>query len=218
VTTHTVVGGAAVANAGCQFPTRVIATRWRGDGVRLGATTALVVCDDAGGMSPNGTTYVPISFPSLVADGRTGALVVAMPTVDASPGVGTAVSRDGGRTWSGTVVHGLAGSAASMPAVAAAGGRAALAWLELDAGGIYRAVLSGSTDDGRTWSDPLVLSEQPAPTTARSVPVVDRYGLGHYMGVALGADGVAHVVWPQLLSRPDGVADPDVFVRSARLG
>jgi hypothetical protein len=197
----------------------VITTRWRGDGVRLGASTALVVCDNAGGLSPNGSTYIPISFPSISSDAQTGALVVAMPTVDASPGVGTAVSRDGGRTWSaGTVVRGLPGSAASMPAVAAAGGRAALAWLEVDAGGAYRALLAGSTDDGGTWTEPLALSEQPAPTSARSVPVVDRYGLGHYMGVALGTDAVAHVVWPQLLSRPDGVADPDVFVRSARLG
>jgi hypothetical protein len=218
VTTHPETGGVNADDASCQFPTRVVATRWRGDGSRLGAATALVVCANAGGLSPNGSTHIPISFPSIAADDRTGALVVVMPSVDALPGVGTAVSRDGGRTWSSSVVRGLPGSSASMASVAAAGGRAALAWLEVDAGGLYRALLSGSTDDGRTWSEPLALSEAPVPIGARSVPVVDRYGLGHYMGVALATDGVAHVAWPQLLSRPDAVADPDVFVRSARVG
>jgi hypothetical protein len=218
VTTHTETAGVGADHADCQFPTRVVVTRWRGDGSRLGAATALVVCDNAGGFSPNGSTYIPISCPSIAADAQTGALVVVMPSVDALPGVGTAVSRDGGRTWSSSVVRGLPGSAASMPSVATAGGRAALAWLEVDPGGAYRAVLSGSTDDGRTWSEPLALSEVPVPVGARSVPVVDAYGLGHYLGVALGTDGVAHVAWPQLLSRPDALADPDVFVRSARVG
>jgi hypothetical protein len=218
VTTHTETAGLDANNDTCQFPTRVVATRWRGAGTRLGAGTALVVCDNAGGMSPNGSTYVPISCPSIAADARTGALIVVMPSVEAIPGVGTAVSRDGGRTWSSSVVRGLPDSAASMPSVAAAGGRAALAWLEIDAGGLYRAVLAGSTDDGRSWSEPLALSDMPVPVAARSVPVVDAYGLGHYMGVALGTDGVAHVAWPQLLSRPDAIADPDVFVRSARVG
>jgi hypothetical protein len=218
VTTHTETAGLAVDNSSCQLPTQVVVTRWRGDGSRLGATTALVVCDNAGGFSPNGSTYVPISCPSIAADPQTGALVVVMPSVEARPGVGTAVSRDGGRTWASSVVRGLPGSAASMPSVAAVGGRAALAWLEVEPGGSYRAVLAGSTDDGRTWSEPLALSEVPVPLTARSVPVVDAYGLGHYLGVALGSDGVAHVAWPQLLSRPDAAADPDVFVRSARVG
>jgi hypothetical protein len=218
VTTHTETGGLSPDSPACQFPTRVVVTRWRGDGTRLGAATALVVCDNAGGVSPNGSTYIPMSYPSIAADARTGDLVVAMPSVEALPGVGTAVSRDGGRTWSAGVVHGMPDSTASMPAVAAAGGRAALAWLEIDPGGLYRAALAGSTDDGRSWSEPLMLSDVPVPFGGRSTPGVDNYGIGHYLGVALGTDGVAHVAWPQLFSRPSAADDPDVFVRSARIG
>jgi hypothetical protein len=217
VTATTDTAGITPSTPACQFPTRVTVSRWGPRGERLGASTAMTTCDDAAGASPNGAVYTPISYPAIAADASTGALVVAMPSVEVSSGVRTARSLDGGRTWgSSSLVQGLPASTASMPAVSARGGRAALAWLEIDAAGAYRALLAGSSDDGGSWSAPLALSDAPSSTAGRSVPL-DSYNIGHYMGVALGSDAVAHVVWPQLLSRPDAAADPDVFTRSASL-
>jgi len=126
----------------------------------------------------------------------------------------TASSGDGGRTWTTSLVSGLPGSTGSMAALAAGPrGRVALAWLEVDAGGAYRPVLSPSTDGGRTWLAPVPLSDLPSVGNLHPLSPFDPYGIGHYLGVAIGSDGMAHVAWPDLRPRGTDSQDVDVWTR-----
>lgn len=219
VVTHVESGGLQPEQTTCQFPSTVFASRFSPEGRLIGRTSALSTCNTAAGLSPNGATYVPLSSPVISADARTGRLLVAMPTVAAgATGVAVAGSSDGGRSWSATLVEGLPGSTASMVALASGPrDRAALAFLEIDAGGFYRPVLSATIDGGRTWSQPVSLATVPSVGNVRPESPFDGYGIGHYLGVGVGRDGIAHVAWPDL--RPDGMQsqDVDIWVRSVQL-
>lgn len=211
-----------LANADCHgFTGQVVAVRFAPDGRRLGSATALPnVCDSYGGVIPNGAAYLPIIDASVAADEATGRVVVAIPSssqVDRGVLVGT--SADGGLTWRSTLVTGLPGSNASMPAVAfGRGGRAALTWLEVDAAGLYRPVLASSNDFGATWSAPLALASVPSVGNVHPFSPLDPYGIGHYLGLAVGADGVAHATWPDLRAgNPAAASDVDVWTRNVRL-
>lgn len=210
----------AVDNAECRgFTGQVVATRFDPAGRRLGAATALAnVCDSYGGVMPNGAAYLPITDPSVAVDPVSGRAVVAVPSAPpVAQGVLVGTSADGGRTWRSRLVTGLPRSTASMPAVAfGRGGRAALTWLEVDPGGLYRPVLAASDDSGATWSAPIALADVPSVGNLHPFSPLDPYGIGHYLGLAVGSDNVAHATWPDL--RPDGAArDVDVRTRNISL-
>jgi hypothetical protein len=214
LTVHNVTGGLNRAEPSCQFPVRSVVTRWARNGKRLRSTDALVSCSDTGGVPPATATHVPILDSAITADPVTGDVVVAAPTTGSElGGVLVAQSADGGNTWQRSVVQSAPGRSASMVSASAMGGQVALAWLDFQGAGIYWPVVAGSRDGGRSWSAPVPVASLPSVGSTRPVTPVDRYTIGHYMGVALGTDGVAHVAWPDM--RPDGTGtqDPDVFVR-----
>lgn len=214
LTMHNVTGGLNPAEPSCELPVRSVITRWSPAGRRLDSTDALITCNDTGGVSPTAATHVPIVDTAISADPTTGDLVVAAPTNGTElGGVLVGQSHDGGRTWRRSVVTSTPEASASMVSASAAGGRAALAWLDFEAGGAYRPVLAGSRDGGQSWSAPVAVASLPSIGATRPASPVDRYTIGHYMGVALGPDGIAQVAWPDM--RPDGTGtqDPDVFVR-----
>jgi hypothetical protein len=210
-----------VGNAECHgFTSRVVAVRFTPAGRRLGSAAALSnVCHSTGGVMPNGAAFVPITDPSVAVDPVSGRAMVAVPSISpTAQGVLVGTSADGGRTWRARVVVGLPGSNATMPAVASGrGGRAALTWLEIDPGGLYRPVLAASEDSGVTWSAPIVLASVPSAGNLHPFSPLDPYGIGHYIGLAVGSDGIAHATWPDL--RPDARApgDVDVWTRSVRV-
>ena len=219
VTLHSVAGSAAALNGDCQYPTSVVATRWAADGRRLSRSVAMVTCDNGAGLSTNGATFVPIRFPSVSVDPLSGQLLASMPSVGALSGVMTAVSGDGGRSWTSQLVTGLPGSEASMATVSVGGDhRAALAWLELEPAGVYRPVLAGSADAGRSWSAPVPVASVPSLAEGRPFSPLDRYSIGHYLGAVVGNDRVAHLGWPDIRPDPGRPNEPDVYVRSAALG
>jgi hypothetical protein len=214
LTVHNVAGGLNPADRSCQFPVQSVVTRWSRNGKRVGSTDALVSCNDTGGVTPAAATHVPIVDTAITADPLTGNVVVATPTTGSElGGVMVAQSADGGRTWRRSVVQSRPGASASMVTASAIGGHVALAWLDFQVAGIYLPVIAGSRDGGRSWSAPVAVSTLPSVGSTRPASPVDRYTIGHYMGVAMGRDGVAQVAWPDM--RPDGTGtqDPDVFVR-----
>jgi hypothetical protein len=201
-----------VENATCHgFRMPLVVARYSPAGRLLGKSVAIQdLCDSYAGVTPNGAAFLPMLYPAIVADPATGRLVVAVTYQDqVRQGVMTASSGDGGRTWTQALVSGLPGANGDMPALAVGPrGRAALAWLEVDAGGLYRPMLSASTDGGRTWGAATSLATVPSVGNTHPQSPFDGYGKGHYLGVGVGSDGVAHVVWPDL--RPDGTGTQDV--------
>lgn len=193
--------------------------RWDVSGQFLDRGRPVPVLCDAGGLSPNGSAHIVIRQPAVAADPRTGRVAIATAYTSATKqGAVVASSGDGGRTWASTVVTGLPGSTATMPALAAGPrGTFALAYLELDAGGFYRPVLASSSDGGTTFTAPVSLVDVPSVGNARPRTAFDPYNIGHYMGVAVGGDGIAHVAWPDLRPRGDAPADVDVWVRGVPL-
>jgi hypothetical protein len=56
-----------------------------------------------------------------------------------------------------------------------------------------------STDGGRTWSQPLRLSDMTTPAPYRSADGY-RFPYGDYMELSVDGDGVNHVIWGEGLS------------------
>lgn len=199
------------------FTGSVVVARYRPDGRLLGRTTVNKhLCATTLGLSPNGATYTQILFPSIATDAQGRAVVAVIDDRAEAHGVSVSTSTDGGRQWRTQLVSGLPGTSASMPAVAAGGGRFALAWLQIVPSGAFSAVLASSRD-GLTWSAPTTLSTVPSLGDTHPQQPFDGYGFGHYLGVAVGRDRVAHVAWPDLRPRAGDPSDTDVWVRSARL-
>jgi hypothetical protein len=216
-----VVRGVSLDNPVCPgVDQHVVVLRFSPQGRRLGETTAIEnLCLIAGGLSANGAGYLPSTYPALTVDPASGAAVVAASYQGFTDrGIMTAASRDGGRTWSQHLVAGLAGTEGTLPALSSNGGRAALSWLEVQPGGAYLPKLVASADGGGTWSDALSLASLPSNGTAKPQNGIDPHGFGSYQGLAVGADLVAHVAWPDLRPRADGTtADVDVWTRDLRV-
>jgi hypothetical protein len=67
-----------------------------------------------------------------------------------------------------------------------------------------------------SWSKPIAVAAAPSNGNGRPDVLIDRFGIGHYLGVAVGVDGRAHMAWPDL--RAGG--EPDLvrtFVRRVAL-
>ena len=210
----------AVADPTCHGLTGTLkVARYRPDGRLLDRRVAVsALCSTTLGLSPNGATYLQMLFPSVAVNASTGRAVIAViDDLAEQHGVAVATSGDAGRTWATQVISGLPGSSASMPAVAPGPrGRFALAWLEIDPGGTFTAQLAASPD-GSAWSAPVALATLPSLGNAHPMTPFDRYGFGHYLGVAVGSDSVAHVAWPDLRPKAGDVTDTDIWTRQAQL-
>jgi hypothetical protein len=197
---------------------QVKVVRYARTGKRLDTTTAISqLCVVGEGLSANGATFTPVTYPAIAADPATGAVVVAATyQAERDRGVLTAASGDGGRTWKQQLVAGAPGTEVSLPALSAAGGRIALSYLTVDPGGVYMPTLTASRDGGRTWSAPLDLASQPSAGNTHPQNGIDTYGFGAYQGVAIGPDGVVHAAWPDLRPRGADSQDVDIWTRDVR--
>jgi hypothetical protein len=79
------------------------------------------------------------------------------------------------------------------PAVAAAGDRVHVAWMER-AGGLYNVWYRGSADGGKHWSKPLCLSRPERPTELLTAEGF-KAPAGDYMSLAEDGRGTAHAAW-----------------------
>jgi hypothetical protein len=115
-------------------------------------------------------------------------------------------------------VAGGPGTTASMAALGTGPrGRVALVHLEVQPGGLYYPVLATSADGGTTFGAPQRLVDVASVGNARARTPFDPYNIGHYLGVAVGPDGVAHAVWPDVRPRAESPADVALWVRGVRL-
>jgi hypothetical protein len=214
------IGGLSLGDEVCpSVDQRVVVVRYATTGKRLGDATAISqLCVVGEGLSANGATFTPVTYPAMTADPKTGAVVVAA-TYQAhlDRGVLTSASRDGGRTWHQTLVSGGPGTEVSLPALSSAGGRVALSYLTVQPGGTYMPTLRSSADGGRSWSAPVDLASLPSVGNTHPQSGIDAYGFGAYQGIAVSPDGIAHAAWPDLRPRGADSSDVDVWTRDLRL-
>jgi hypothetical protein len=89
-----------------------------------------------------------------------------------------------------------------FPAVAAAGDRVHVTWMERS-GGLFNVWYRGSADDGRSWSKPVRLSRPDRPTELLTADGFREPG-GHYMGLAADGTGMAHAAWGVIPQQGNG--------------
>ena len=99
------------------------------------------------------------------------------------------------QAWSDPVPlsSGDPGEFKGFPAVAAAGDRVHVAWMERS-GGLFNVWYRGSTDGGMHWSKPLRLSRPERPTQLLTEAGFKGPG-GDYMNLAEDGRGTAHAAW-----------------------
>jgi hypothetical protein len=214
------IGGLSLGDEVCpSVDQRVVVARYAVNGKRLGDATGISrLCLVGAGLSANGATFTPVTYPAITADPSTGAVVVAATyQAQVDRGVMTASSADGGRTWREQLIVGAPGTEVSLPALSAAGGRIALSYLTVDPGGAYMPTLVSSRDGGRTWSAPTDLATVPSVGNTHPQNGIDTYGFGQYQGVAVGPDGIAHAAWPDLRPRGADSQDVDIWTRDVSL-
>lgn len=187
---------------------------------RLGAggdvtmTTALDHVCTSDGVARNGSAFRVHQMPTMAYDPATRSLTLAVTDLRAGDeGLAVATSRDGGRTWTRGRVAADPGYALSHPQLAAGAGAVAVSYLASAPGGTYVPTLRWSRDGGRTWSAPVALASVPSVGAQRPYSRVDAYTVGHYQGLAVGRDGLAHAAWPDLRPR-DRVSDVETWVRA----
>jgi hypothetical protein len=214
------IGGLSLGDEVCpSVDQRVVVARFAPGGRRVGTSTAIErLCLIGAGLSANGATFVPVTYPVMAADPVTGSVVVAATYQGQTDrGVMTAASSDGGRTWSQRLLVDAPGTEATLPALGAAAGRTSLSWLSVEPGGVYRPLLSSSSDGGRSWSAPLELATTPSVGNSHPQNGYDTYGFGAYQGLAVGRDRVAHAAWPDLRPRGASTQDVDIWTRDVVL-
>lgn len=181
-----------------------------------GVTTATAldhVCT-ADGVARNGSAFRVHQMPTLAYEPRIRSLVLAATDLRAGDeGLAVATSRDGGRSWTRGRVAADPGYALSHPQLAAGAGAVAVSYLASAPGGTYLPTLRSSRDGGRTWSAPVALASVPSVGAQRPYSPLDAYTVGHYQGLAVGRDGLAHAAWPDLRPR-DRVSDVETWVRA----
>lgn len=214
------IGGVSLGDEVCpSVDQRVVVVRFAAGGRRLGDATAIPrLCLIGAGLSANGATFVPVTYPAIATDPTTRSVVVAATYQgQVDRGVMTASSLDGGRTWSQRLVADAPGTEATMPVLSAAAGRTALSWLSVEPGGVYNPLLVSSSDGGRSWTAPLSLATTPSVGNSHPQNGYDTYGFGQYQGLAIGPDRVAHAAWPDLRPRGANTQDVDVWTRDVQL-
>lgn len=173
-----------------------LAAGWMVVSPRPGHRAAVVGTTADGGRTWATTTLATYPFdvrqggPAVACD-RDGTLFVAHPAPKAGGKGLEAVVRTSadGRTWSDPArVSSADADTCRYQAVCAANNLVHLAWVE-DRGGKRGVWYRGSSDGGKTWSDPLPLGGPPAGD--------DWEFAGDYLSVADDGRGTAHVVWAQ---------------------
>jgi hypothetical protein len=214
------IGGLSLGDEVCpSVDQRVVVVRYARSGARLGESTAISrLCVVGEGLSLNGATFTPVTYPALTADPATGAVVVAATyQAQTDRGVMTSSSSDGGRTWQEKLLTGASGTEVSLPALTSASGRIALTYLTVQPGGAYMPTLVSSPDGGRSWSAPTDLASLPSVGNSHPQNGIDSYGFGAYQGVAIGPDRIAHAAWPDLRPRGADTQDVDIWTRDVAL-
>ncbi len=166
------------------------------------------------GNNPAGEAYYAPYTPTATYDTRSKRLVVAIADAQVTGGVARVVSTaDRGATQVTTTVTGTPSGAPQLLQLAAGAGRVALSFLDGLPGGIYQPSLVSSRDGGRSWGAPVVVASVPSVGQSRPyLAALDPFGIGHYQGLAIGSDGLAHLAWPDL--RPGG--DPEIVTTWVR--
>jgi hypothetical protein len=214
------IGGLSLGDEVCpSVDQRVVVVRYARSGARLGESTAISrLCVVGEGLSLNGATFTPVTYPALTADPATGAVVVAATyQAQTDRGVMTSSSSDGGRTWQEKLLTGASGTEVSLPALTSASGRVALTYLTVQPGGAYMPTLVSSPDGGRSGSAPTDLASLPSVGNSHPQNGIDSYGFGAYQGVAIGPDRIAHAAWPDLRPRGADTQDVDIWTRDVSL-
>ena len=160
-------------------------------------SAAMDVCFALPG-TPTGGVYFSQSLPSIAVNPRTGAVVVSSVHRDGPADVVTVAGSDGRGGWAARApVPRPPEIIQELPWLAySPSGKLAAVYLGQLPGGLYDAYLAWSSDDGRTWSTPTKLTTVPSVGNLRSF--ADTWSLGHYLGLAIGRDDVAHPVWPDI--------------------
>jgi hypothetical protein len=214
------IGGLSLGDEVCpSVDQRVVVVRYASTGKRIGAANAISrLCVVGEGLSANGATFTPTTYPAIVADPATGAVVVAATyQAQVDRGVLTASSADGGRTWREKLLTGAAGTEVTLPALAASSGRIALTYLTVQPGGTYMPTLVSSRNGGRNWSAPTDLATVPSVGNSHPQNGIDTYGFGGYQGLAVDPHGIAHAAWPDLRPRGADSQDVDIWTRDLSL-
>lgn len=183
---------------------------------RRGAITHHSLAPVACAVAKNGSQYGVHNLPTLevLPGGRLVAALSDMRVED--QGLLILTSDDGGISWRRGRVAARPGHLLGYPQLAAGGGRVALLYLDSAPGGLYQPTVVSSANRGDTWSAPTALAGLPSVGNQHPYQPFDPYTIGHYQGLAVGADRVAHAAWPDL--RPDDRPhDVDIWVRGLPL-
>jgi len=172
-----------------------------------------VCVQNVAGNNPVGEAYYAPYTPTITYDTKSRRLVVAVADAQATGGVARVVSIADGGVMQTATVTGTPGGAPQLLQLAAGAGRVALSYLDGLPGGVYEPSLVSSRDGGRTWGSSVGVASVPSVGQSRPYAAsVDPFGIGHYQGLAIDADGLAHLAWPDL--RPGG--DPEIVATWVR--
>lgn len=196
------------------FPSEVTVLTSRDGGRTFAREAAMDVCFALPG-TPTGGLYYAQSLPSIAVNPRTGGVVVSSVHRDGAADVVAVAGSDGRGGWQERAPiprppHILQ----ELPWLAySPSGKLAAVYLGQLPGGLYDAYLAWSADDGRSWSEPVKLTSVPSVGNLRSF--ADQWSLGHYLGLAIGRDEVAHPVWPDI--RPTEASMVNIWTRPVPL-
>lgn len=178
---------------------------------RRGTVTKQVLepelCSAETGTDLLGKVHRTTNVPTIAYDRSSNRLVVV--ATDVRPGgAGSAllgyVTSDSGRTVREVALSSRSPAGAPfMPQASAGEGFLAVAYLQGTPGGLYVPSLVSSSDGGLSWSGAVPLATEPSVANTRPDMVLDPYGIGHYLGIAIGSDAVARVAWPDLRASTD---------------
>lgn len=169
-------------------------------------TRSLVETDTCGGESPNmmGSNNRYSTATTISVNPVTGNPVVAWHDRDA-PGqtIHVRMSSDRGARWEqGTIGNPMTDVLQAPQLAHGAGGVLFVHFVKTGPADTYDTMLATSSDDGRTWTEPIQL-------TSQSSQPIDK-DLGEYIGLAVGNDGTAHPVWTDVRSYPNA---PNIWTR-----
>jgi len=196
------------------YPSEVRVMTSRDGGQSFTEHVATEVCFALPG-TPTGGLYYANSLPTIAINPRTGSVTVASVHRDAVTDAVVVAGSDRGGPWAPrAAIPRPPGILQELPWLAyAPSGKLAAAYLGQAPGGVYDAYLAWSADDGRTWSEPAKLTSTPSLGNVRSF--ADAWSLGHYLGLAVGRDDVAHPVWPDI--RPGEPTMVNIWTRPVPL-
>lgn len=154
-----------------------------------------------------GSLWSTAITPAIAYDERSGKLVIGVTDSQPVPVYRIARVPENGPAVLSTLTSATPGGVYVTGQLAAGAGRVALSVLDSSAAGLYTPTLLWSHDGGATWSTPYAMAPSSQGNVHPWASILDPYGIGHYQGLDVGPDGVAHAAWPDL--RP-GSTDPEI--------